>query len=112
MVLRFGVCNSRTLTVFHDFNLGPMDLTRKIGEQNVFIPCSFAGEYSTVWEINGALYDESNLPSGFLSFAHGLLIKEIREQLDGVTYRCLYTLENGAIQTSSQGTLTAVHNYN
>ena len=109
----FAACRADQLMVVHDFNLGPMDLIRKIGEQNVFIPCPYAGEYSTVWEINGILYDESNLPAGFKSYARGLLIEEIQEQLDGITYQCLYQSGNGprVIQRSSQGTLRAVQRY-
>lgn len=112
LCLMAAVCHSNPqLTVFHDFNVGPVDLLRKIGEENVYIPCPFAGKYAQTWEINGVLYDQSNLPSNFRLYAYGLLINKIEADLDGTTYRCFYPQEDGTNQSSSLGTLGVVTEY-
>ena len=103
-----GYCETYT----HEFNTGPMDITRKSGEEYIYIPCPYWGEHSTIWEINGVIYGENNLPEGFTPYASGLLINRIEDALDGTRLRCLYPSESGThTQSSSYGTLRVATDY-
>ena len=76
-------------------SIGPMHLTRVKGEQNILFPCPFSGSFARIWELNGIQYDPSSLPQGFSPCASGLLVAEAKEELSGISIRCLYPKGNG-----------------
>ena len=88
-------------------NIGPSNITRHAGERNIFIPCTFSGQYYPIWKINGNYYIESSLPSGLIQASYGLLIPYVSIDLNGTSFQC-FVSDTTTYQTraSSIGILT------
>lgn len=70
----------------------PMNITRMVGEENVFIPCPF--EFSSIpsiWRINGTDYTASTLPSIYRLVPSGLFINTVHKCLNQVPFQCIDT---------------------
>ena len=93
----------------YEFEMGPRDIQRVEGETDEFIPCPYVGEYEVAWVINGTGHTSFNLPDWCISYAFGLLIKEIKRSLNNTSFLCRYPTGRGfETSTSSKGILTVV----
>lgn len=88
------------------FDFGPMNITRRENETDVFIPCPFSGPHTPVWKINNIYYQISELPTHSVEvvpFAFGLLIPIVKSKMNGTTFQCFvpsghpYTLHPSSI---------------
>ena len=91
------------------YDIGPKNITRYEGEDNVFIPCLFNSFDLPFWEINNHYYGLFSLPQGFFPASKGIIIPAIRVDMNGTTFRCYFLDRNSqAIQGSSIGVLTVL----
>lgn len=82
------------------FSLNPMNITRNVGEKEVFIGCSHRQSVIQAWDIKfGANQTAKRYVQGGVSEAHphfapkyelGILIHVITSEMDGTTFQCYY----------------------
>lgn len=93
----------------YEYEMGPRDILRVDGETNEFIPCPYVGEFEVTWVINDIEYSTYHLPDCCVSYAFGLLIKEVKLSLNNTSFRCRYSTGRGfETKTSTKGVLTVV----
>ena len=91
----------------YDINIGPNNITRRIGDKNVFIPCPFAGPYLPLWMINNVKYELYSIPDDFVPSLYGLLIPEVSVSLNQTQFRCIIsTGHSNDVHISTLGILT------
>lgn len=103
------------------YSLGPKDITRTVGEKDVFIPCLYHGRHIQAWDIKyGAntmvkRYDQMAVSDIHQHFAPkinlGILIHTITAEMNGTTFQCYSTSEIAGeyLSSSSQtGILTVL----
>lgn len=84
-------------------DVGPKNITRFAGEDNVFIPCP-TREYLPVWEIDGHYYDVYSLPPLFVPAFNGIIIPVVHPEMNETSFRCIYSSDD-EIKRSSIGFL-------
>ena len=89
------------------FGIGhPTNITRHVGDTNVFIPCPFGGPASVTWRIGDTHYAQSRLPDPYFSIPGGLILRAIEEDMSGLIFQCLIPSNDGLYTTESdKGTL-------
>ena len=88
------------------YTIGPVNITRAIEENNVYIPCPYSGQYNPFWSINQVYYEAYSLPEGMIAASYGLLIPKITQDLNRTTFQCFVLSDHAyGIQNSSVGTL-------
>ena len=93
----------------YKYESGPRNILRVDGETNEFIPCPYVGEFEVTWVINDVEYSSYQLPDCCVSYAFGLLIKEVKSSLNNTSFRCRYSTGRGfETKTSTKGVLTVV----
>ena len=93
----------------YEYDMGPRDILRVEGETDEFIPCPYVGGFEVTWVINGIEYSSYHLPDCCISYAFGLLIKEVKLSLNNTSFRCRYSTGRGfETKSSSVGVLTVV----
>ena len=87
-----------------------MNLSAAVGERDIFIPCHTGRHdfYPLIWEINGIVYESSNLPDTFQLGTGGLFVNEIKQHMNNTSFRCYYPKQENTVilQRSSVGFLT------
>ena len=87
------------------YNIGPKNITRYVGENNVFIPCPSLHQYLPIWKINESYYELYSLPVPFVPASRGIMIPRVTIGLNGTKLSCYYTTGN-EIRQSSVGIFT------
>ena len=75
------------------------------GETNVYLQCNSAthtSNLSSIWKINGTIFDLFALPDSFITTSHGLFITLVRTDLNQTSFCCYVANE------VSQGCRSAV----
>lgn len=100
MILSTGTGSASTV-------IGPVDITRKIGEDDVVIICPAYGPGAPIWRINGLTYGASSLPASFEAVYENLLILSIEPDMNNYTFQCFIVDSNSLnVVESSVGVLT------
>lgn len=106
-VLRCLYTDSPVLSERNVYTVGPANITRAVGENNVYIPCSLTGPYNPLWNISHQYYEAYSLPEEMVTASYGLVITRVAEKMNGTTFQCLAADGiDAATHSSSVGTLT------
>lgn len=87
--------------------VGPLNITRKMGEENVHIDCPFSTTNAPFWRINNSQYGPSSLPSLVNPTVFGITITTVNDALNQTTFQCLTPSGTGSdVLVSEVGMLT------
>ena len=68
--------------------IGPTNITRRAGEEDVIIVCPAYGPAAPIWRINGLLYGATSLPSAFHSAYENLRIPVVKVNMHNYSFQC------------------------
>lgn len=64
------------------------NITRYVGDKNVYIHCPFGGPAAVTWRIGDHFYSQSSLPEPFIYVPGGMIIRVITMDMSGLSFQC------------------------
>lgn len=87
--------------------VGPVNITRQEGEDNVIIHCPFSTSSTPIWRINSMLYEPLPLRLPLMPTKNGISISVVDMIYNNTSFQCFTPNGNGLdVCKSSTGTLT------
>ena len=90
--------------------LGPRNVTRAEGTENIHIPCqSYPPQATPFWKINGTIYYYSDVPPPFVVSKSGreITIPVVDSTLNGTSFQCFIPSSTGdELIVSTVGVIT------